>query len=132
APSDHSNDGLHTIEYWATDNAGNAESPHNSTTVKIDTGPPNSQITFPVDSTDYNSSTYSAGCGTVAGDICGTSSDPLAGSAASDSGVNLVEVSVKQDSSGLYWNGSSFSASSETFNTATTSDGWAHWKYNLA
>src|SRR2546430_15051508 len=42
ALADHSNDGLHTIEYWATDNASNVESPHNSTTVKIDTKQPSS------------------------------------------------------------------------------------------
>src|SRR5256714_2366597 len=45
APADHSNDGLHTIEYWATDNASNVESPHNSTTVKIDTKNPVSSDT---------------------------------------------------------------------------------------
>src|SRR5205085_2993238 len=42
ALADHSNDGLHSIEYWATDNASNVESPHNSTTVKIDTKQPSS------------------------------------------------------------------------------------------
>src|SRR5207237_851125 len=36
APADHSNDGLHTVSYWATDNATNEETPHNSTTVRID------------------------------------------------------------------------------------------------
>src|SRR2546429_4809148 len=45
SPADHSNDGLHTIEYWATDNASNVESPHNSTTVKIDTKNPVSSDT---------------------------------------------------------------------------------------
>jgi hypothetical protein len=131
APADHSSDGLHVISYFAIDNAGNSETAH-ATTVKIDTGEPSSLITFPVNGTDYNASTYSAGCGTVAGDICGTASDPLAGPATSDSGPNLVEVSVEQNSSGLYWNGSSFSASSETWNPASTSDAWAHWSLNLA
>src|SRR6187551_161731 len=36
APADHSNDGVHTIEYHSTDNAGNAE-PLQTTTVRIDT-----------------------------------------------------------------------------------------------
>ena len=36
APADHSNDGVHTIEYRSTDNAGNVE-PLRSTTVRIDT-----------------------------------------------------------------------------------------------
>ena len=36
APADHSNDGVHTIEYRSTDNAGNAE-PLQTATVRIDT-----------------------------------------------------------------------------------------------
>src|SRR6185437_5898297 len=51
APADHSGDGLHSIEYWATDNANNVETPHNTTTVKIDTKQPNTVITFPEDGT---------------------------------------------------------------------------------
>ena len=46
-------------------------------------------------------------CGTVAGDICGTATDPLKDSSAS--GLAKVELSVKQDGSGLYWNGTAFS-----------------------
>ena len=48
APADHSNDGLHTIVFFASDNAGNQETPSNSATVKIDTTKPSSTIaTFP-------------------------------------------------------------------------------------
>ncbi len=39
APADHSNDGLHTVLYRSTDNAGNREKAE-SCTVKIDTTPP--------------------------------------------------------------------------------------------
>src|SRR5439155_3151458 len=42
-PADHSHDGLHTIEYWATDNATNEES-HHTATVKIDTTKPDVTI----------------------------------------------------------------------------------------
>jgi hypothetical protein len=40
APADHSNDGVHTLSFFATDNAGNAETPAKSVQVKIDTTPP--------------------------------------------------------------------------------------------
>lgn len=39
APSDHSNDGVHTVSFHSTDNNGNQE-PARSATVKIDTTPP--------------------------------------------------------------------------------------------
>ena len=39
APADHSNDGSHTLSFYATDNAANAEAPQ-TVSVKIDTTPP--------------------------------------------------------------------------------------------
>src|SRR5207237_4081060 len=110
APAGPANDGLHTISYWATDNATNEETPHNSTTVKIDTAQPNSVITFPADNTTYSASGWASGCSSS---ICGTAADAPAVNAfsANSSGVNKVEVSIQYG--GLYWNGSSFSNASE-------------------
>ena len=43
APADHSNDGVHTLSFYATDNAGNQETAQ-SATVKIDTTPPTTTV----------------------------------------------------------------------------------------
>ena len=122
-------DGNYAFYSVATDKAGNVEvSPLSpDTTTLLDTQQPNSQITFPVDGGNYNSATFTGGCGTVAGDICGTAADPLKNGSAS--GVALVEISIKQASSTKYWDGIGFNNLTETFVAAATSDGWAHWSY---
>ena len=124
-------DGNYAFYSVATDKAGNVEvSPLSpDTTTLLDTQQPNSQITFPVDGGNYNSATFTGGCGTVAGDICGTAADPLKNGSAS--GVALVEISIKQASSTKYWDGIGFNNLTETFVAAATSDGWAHWSYNF-
>src|SRR5207248_3201699 len=91
----------YTVVSRATDKATNVESAPSSpdTTTLVDSQQPNTQITFPVNNTDYNTTTYTAGCTTpVAGDICGTASDPVkTGSLGPASGLNLVELSIKQN-----------------------------------
>src|SRR6185437_14653112 len=45
APADGSNDGVHTIAFYATDNAGNVEAPAGSATVRIDVTKPSTSLT---------------------------------------------------------------------------------------
>jgi len=50
-------DGIHTLEYWAVDNAGNVELPHNTATIKIDKTPP----TISASATNADDTAYAAG-----------------------------------------------------------------------
>ena len=84
----------------------------------IDKDAPTSTITFPVQGGIYNDTLWNAGCSTPAGDACGTVSDT------GGSGVNREEVSVRRVSTGLYWNGSSFSSATELFFPATGTSNW--------
>ena len=84
----------------------------------VDTTAPTSTITFPASGAFYNAAGWNGGCGTAAGDICGTASD------ASGSGVQREEVSIK-GSNGKYWDGSGFTLSPETFIAATGTTSWS-------
>ena len=44
APADHVNDGIHTIAFHATNNAGNTETPDKTCTVKIDSKAPKATV----------------------------------------------------------------------------------------
>jgi|GEM_PF-4686009 len=52
APVVISSDGVHTLTFWSTDNAGNEEAP-NSLTVKIDTAPPAITVSSPTEGMSY-------------------------------------------------------------------------------
>ena len=71
APADHSNDGLHTVEYRSTDNAGNAEVLR-SATVRIDTTLPSTTDDAP------------AGWGNSAVTVTLTANDALSGIASTE------------------------------------------------
>src|SRR6202012_4716195 len=50
----------------------------------------------------------------------------------SGAGVGSVAVAIEDTTTGTWYTGSSFSAGSQTFLTASTSDDFAHWSYALA
>jgi hypothetical protein len=94
-------------------------------TVTLDSAAPTATITFPSNGGSYNASGWAAGC----------SSAGLCGSASDSSGVSSVKVSIKRSSDGAYWNGSAFSGTTETFNSATLASpgGTATtWRYALS
>ncbi len=75
-------------------------------------------VTFPVDTSSYNTAGWNAGCSTGPGDLCGTSND------SSKSGIAAVDVSIRQGA-GNYWNGASFGSGSEVWNAATGTSTWS-------
>ena len=87
----------------------------------IDKTAPSATISFPASATAYKASSYAAGCSRPG--LCGAASDA--------SGVSSVVVSIG-NGAGKYWNGSSFSAGSQTFNAAqlsapnATTSGWSY------
>jgi large repetitive protein len=81
----------------------------------IDTTPPVVKLLFPKSKGLYDAASWNAGCAAGAGE-CGSASDP--------SGVASVTVSVLQQGTGKYWNGSAFSSSTEVFNTAGGTTQW--------
>ncbi len=112
-------DGSHTFDVRATDQAGNTDTSPSSFTWTVDTTAPSSTTSFPAASAEYNVAGWNAGCPTSG--LCGTYGDGPVGS-----GVDTVEVSIRRDSTGLYWNGASFSAGSETWaNAALASGDWS-------
>jgi large repetitive protein len=109
--------GSHTFAVQAV--SGTKTSAQTSYTWKVDTAAPALTLAFPKNGGLYNSTAWNGGCSGGAG-ICGSATDP--------SGVASVVVSILQQSTARYWNGSSFSSSSEVFNTAA---GTTSWRYAL-
>ena len=76
-------------------------------------------MSFPSSGASYNTSGWNAGCATNG--FCGTHSDAT-------SGVQKVEISIRQGA-GNYWSAGSFSSGSEVWNTTTLAGG--NWSYTF-
>lgn len=117
-------EGTHTFSVRAK-NAKGELSPAASYSWRIDLTPPSISFAFPLSGHSYGAAEWKSGCSQGVG-VCGTASDP--------SGVAGVAVSIRQSSTGKYWNGKSYSNSSETYFVAKlssqTSTG-ASWFYAL-
>ena len=108
--------GSYTVSVRATDIAGNVEAPK-SRTFNYDATAPSSALTFPVAAAAYNASGWASSSCPSPG-MCGTASDAA-------SGVQKVEISIRQLSPSRYWDGTSFASSSEVFHTATGTTDWS-------
>lgn len=76
---------------------------------------PDTVIMFPVNDFAYNDAPWNASCGSS---ICGTAAD-------TGGGVASVAVSVRQGSSGNYWNGTAFASATEVLLPATGTTNWS-------
>jgi hypothetical protein len=85
----------------------------------LDVTAPSSRVTAPANGGAYGVLGYLELCDARAGDVCGTAADAA-------SGVAGVEVSIRRDADGRYWDGSAFASSIEVFNAATGTTSWAY------
>jgi hypothetical protein len=139
APADHSNDGIHTIDYYSVDNSGNQEQPH-SAVVRIDTTPPTiaaattpaagpngwwkSDVTVTFTCTDTLSEVASCPAPTVLGEGAGQSaSGTAADNAGNTAAVRVSGIDVDETAPAL----------SGTPTTSANGNGWysgdvtIHW-----
>jgi large repetitive protein len=82
-----------------------------------DAAKPASAIMFPADGGSYNSTGWTNGASSK---ITGTAT------ASSSGGTLTVGVSIKRNSTNRYWNGTSFSSTTEVFTSATGSTSWSY------
>jgi hypothetical protein len=102
-------DGSYTVSAKSTDAAGNTSSV-SSNTFKIDTTAPAVAITAPTNNGDYNATGW--------GPFTGTASDAT-------SGLSTVRLTIQQQSSGNYWNGSAFASASPVLLTPSGTTSWS-------
>ncbi len=111
-------DGLYDFRAVVTDNAANVTNSAAFAGVRVDNTLPTSTTTFPASSGVYGATAWSTGCATAG--LCGTVAD-------AGSGLQLVDLSFRRSSGGLYWNGSSFASTTEVFNPVSVSSG--NWSF---
>jgi hypothetical protein len=73
-------------------------------------------VAFPASGDAYNAAAWAAGCSPAG--ICGTAS--------ASAGLSSVTVSIEQESTGDYWNGSSFVSGPPIFGTAAGTTSWSY------
>jgi hypothetical protein len=94
----------------------------------INRNPPSVEVTFPRDRGAYNRPGWRLGCARLGG-LCGTVHDSV--------GITAVLVAIKQNTTGLYWNGRKFVARKRVYLRATLNRGQSSrkvqdWRYALA
>lgn len=97
-------DGVYRARVVVRDVAGNIAT--FTGTFTFDQSAPVVELTHPLDGGSYTTATWNAGCA-VPG-ICATTSD-------AGSGLADERVSIRRDADGAYWNGSSFTGTTEAF-----------------
>ncbi len=103
-------DGDYEVVAVGTDNVGNSAT-SNPVYVTVDNTAPTANITYPVASTTYGHN--------WTGSITGTASDAT-------SGIASTAVAIENTTTGDWWNGTSFSATSATYETATNTTSWSY------
>jgi hypothetical protein len=91
----------------------------------VDHSPPSIAMAFPSDGSVSNAAAWNRGCSRGIG-VCGTASDP--------SGIARVQVSIRQNATGKYWNGVAYSSGAEAWQSATLfspAGTSANWFYAL-
>ncbi|HEU4451377.1 MAG TPA: Ig-like domain-containing protein, partial [Gaiellaceae bacterium] len=114
-------DGLYDLRAVATDAAGNVAASAAVGARRVDNTAPSSTTAFPAAAATYGASGWNAGC--APSGLCGTAAD------GAGSGLQSVEVSVRQGT-GDYWDGGAFASAAEAWHAATLAAG--DWSYALS
>jgi hypothetical protein len=116
-------DGTHKFRVKAMDGSGHASDTASYSWI-VDHSAPSTLITFPANAALLSAAGYGAGCSHHGG-VCGSAGDRVP--------VSSITVSIRQNQTGKYWNGSSYGSRTEHFLAASRSTlrGGANWLYKL-